>query len=60
MMDETYIKSEPLGVVLVLGTWNYPIQLSLSPVVGAIAAGLNFCQLVLIVADCISYVYKCH
>jgi len=41
IMDDAYIKSEPLGVVLVMGTWNYPLQLSLGPVVGAIAAGLN-------------------
>jgi len=41
MMDDAYIKSEPLGVVLVLGAWNYPLQLSLGPVVGAIAAGLK-------------------
>jgi len=39
--DDAYIKSEPLGVVLVMGTWNYPVQLSLGPVVGAIAAGLK-------------------
>ena len=31
--------AEPLGVVLVIGAWNYPIQLILSPLVGAIAAG---------------------
>jgi len=30
---------EPLGVVLVIAPWNYPVQLSLAPVVGAIAAG---------------------
>ena len=30
---------EPLGVVLVIGPWNYPIQLVLAPLVGAIAAG---------------------
>ncbi len=30
---------EPLGVTLVIGAWNYPIQLSLTPVVGAMAAG---------------------
>lgn len=33
------VVSEPLGVVLVIGPWNYPFQLLLSPVVGAIAAG---------------------
>lgn len=30
---------EPLGVVLIIGTWNYPLQLIISPLVGAIAAG---------------------
>ena len=30
---------EPLGVVLVISPWNYPVQLLLSPLVGAIAAG---------------------
>lgn len=30
---------EPLGVVLVLGAWNYPLQLTLAPVIAAIAAG---------------------
>ena len=33
------INSDPLGVVLVIGAWNYPVQLTLLPVVGAIAAG---------------------
>lgn len=31
--------AEPLGVVLVISTWNYPFLLSLEPVIGAIAAG---------------------
>jgi aldehyde dehydrogenase (NAD+) len=30
---------EPLGLVLIMGAWNYPIQLTLGPLVGAIAAG---------------------
>ncbi|WP_426978265.1 aldehyde dehydrogenase family protein [Pseudarthrobacter sp. O4] len=29
----------PLGVVLVIGTWNYPLQLLLAPLAGALAAG---------------------
>ena len=33
------IVREPLGVVLVIAPWNYPVQLLLSPLVGAIAAG---------------------
>jgi acyl-CoA reductase-like NAD-dependent aldehyde dehydrogenase len=30
---------EPLGVALIIGPWNYPLQLMISPLVGAIAAG---------------------
>ncbi|WOG91589.1 hypothetical protein DCAR_0310838 [Daucus carota subsp. sativus] len=33
------IVSEPLGIVLVISTWNYPFLLSLDPVIGALAAG---------------------
>ncbi len=33
------IYREPLGVVLIIGPWNYPLQLVLAPLVGAIAAG---------------------
>jgi len=36
---KSYIYSEPLGVVLIVGPWNYPIQLVLCPLVGAMAAG---------------------
>ncbi|XP_044142126.1 aldehyde dehydrogenase family 3 member A2 isoform X1 [Bufo gargarizans] len=39
MGDEVYIHYEPLGVVLVIGAWNYPLVVVLHPVVGAIAAG---------------------
>ncbi|PRP89391.1 fatty aldehyde dehydrogenase [Planoprotostelium fungivorum] len=34
-----YIIKEPLGVVLVMGAWNYPISLVIKPLLGAIAAG---------------------
>lgn len=30
---------EPLGLVLIIAPWNYPFQLSLMPLVGALAAG---------------------
>ncbi|MFW6295658.1 MAG: aldehyde dehydrogenase [Halothece sp.] len=33
------IYPEPLGVVLIIGPWNYPFSLMISPLVGAIAAG---------------------
>jgi aldehyde dehydrogenase (NAD+) len=36
---KSYIIPEPLGVSLVIGAWNYPYQLSLAPVIAAIAAG---------------------
>ena len=39
LLDTTFIKREPFGVVLVMGAWNYPIQLCILPAIGAIAAG---------------------
>ncbi len=33
------IHRDPLGVVLIIGPWNYPVQLVLAPLIGAIAAG---------------------
>lgn len=33
------IIKEPLGVVLIIAPWNYPLQLLMNPLVGAIAAG---------------------
>jgi len=37
--SKNYIYPEPLGVCTIIGSWNYPIQLTLSPVIGALAAG---------------------
>jgi aldehyde dehydrogenase (NAD+) len=34
-----WVQYEPLGVVLVVGPWNYPFYLALSPLVAALAAG---------------------
>lgn len=34
-----YIIPEPYGVCLIMSPWNYPLQLSLLPLVGAIASG---------------------
>ncbi|XP_045146758.1 aldehyde dehydrogenase family 3 member A2 isoform X1 [Echinops telfairi] len=39
MLDEAYVHSEPLGVVLIIGAWNYPFVLTIQPLIGAIAAG---------------------
>ncbi len=33
------VRSEPLGVVLIIAPWNYPALLVFSPLIGAIAAG---------------------
>src|ERR1035437_10055554 len=35
----SYVIPEPLGVCLIIGAWNYPYQLSIAPLVAAIAAG---------------------
>jgi aldehyde dehydrogenase (NAD+) len=37
--SSAWIQPDPLGVVLIIGPWNYPFQLLMSPLVGAIAAG---------------------
>lgn len=37
--SSSYTMSEPLGVVLIMGPWNYPLQLLFTPLIGAIAAG---------------------
>ncbi|KAJ7995102.1 hypothetical protein DPEC_G00241090 [Dallia pectoralis] len=37
--DEVFLQPEPLGVVLIIGAWNYPWAVTLQPLVGAIAAG---------------------
>lgn len=39
MLDTIQVYNDPYGVVLVIGAWNYPIQLTLIPFIGAIAAG---------------------
>lgn len=37
--SRSYIYRQPYGVSLVIGAWNYPLLLSLSPALGSIAAG---------------------
>lgn len=36
---QSFIISEPLGVIAILGSWNYPLVTSISPLISAIAAG---------------------
>lgn len=37
--DSSFIAPEPYGTVLIIGPWNYPFQLIMIPLVGAMAAG---------------------
>lgn len=39
MPGQAWVQPEPLGTVLIIGPWNYPFQLMISPLLGAIAAG---------------------
>ena len=37
--NSVYVQAEPFGTVLNISAWNFPFQLTLSPLIGAIAAG---------------------
>jgi len=37
--SKSYILKEPYGVTLIISPWNYPFQLTISPLIGAIASG---------------------
>ncbi len=37
--SKSYVIAEPLGTVLIMAPWNYPFNLLLTPLIGAIAAG---------------------
>ena len=37
--SKSFVMKEPLGVTLIIGPWNYPLQLLFTPLVGAMAAG---------------------
>jgi len=39
MFGRSYVHPRPYGVAAILSPWNYPVQLSLTPLVAAIAAG---------------------
>jgi len=36
---KSFIYAEPYGIVLIISPWNYPFQLAIAPLIGAIAAG---------------------
>ncbi len=37
--SKSYIMHEPYGLMLIISPWNYPFQLCMSPLIGAISAG---------------------
>jgi acyl-CoA reductase-like NAD-dependent aldehyde dehydrogenase len=37
--SRTRVRFDPLGVGLIIGTWNYPVNMTLAPLVAAISAG---------------------
>ncbi|MBR5807041.1 MAG: aldehyde dehydrogenase family protein, partial [Alistipes sp.] len=37
--SKSYVVKEPLGNALIVSPWNYPVQLLLNPLVGAISSG---------------------
>lgn len=39
LFDSVYLYPEPYGVALIIGAWNYPLMLTLCPMIGAIASG---------------------
>ncbi|XP_042531961.1 aldehyde dehydrogenase family 3 member B2 [Dipodomys spectabilis] len=38
-LSSAFIRKEPFGLVLIIAPWNYPVNLTLMPLVGALAAG---------------------
>ena len=41
--SHTQVQFDPLGVGLIIGTWNYPVMMVLSPLVSAISGGERGC-----------------
>ena len=40
-LNTIYLQPEPYGTVLIVTPWNYPFQLAILPLLGAIAAGMR-------------------
>nr|XP_033776783.1 aldehyde dehydrogenase family 3 member B1 [Geotrypetes seraphini] len=38
-LDSAFVRKDPYGVALIIAPWNYPIHLTLIPLIGAISAG---------------------
>lgn len=39
MGKESYVEYKPMGVICIIAPWNYPFQLSVTPIISALAAG---------------------
>ena len=39
VLGRSFVQRDPLGVVLIIAPWNYPVGLLVSPMIGALAAG---------------------
>ncbi|KAK9883428.1 hypothetical protein WA026_001602 [Henosepilachna vigintioctopunctata] len=39
ILEDVEIHNDPYGVVLIIGAWNYPVLLTLGPLIGALTAG---------------------
>jgi acyl-CoA reductase-like NAD-dependent aldehyde dehydrogenase len=55
LTDKTMIRNDPKGTVLIIGAWNYPVNLLISPLIGAIAGG---CTAVIKPSEVSSHVAK--
>ena len=69
MLDDCHIQYDPFGVVLIMGAWNYPIQLIFHGLAGAIAAGRNILEtihtnyfsycILLLLNKCFAFIGNC-
>ena len=39
VMGKSHVQPQPFGLVLIMGTWNYPLVTTLQPMAAAMAAG---------------------
>lgn len=39
LFDSTWVQKQPYGVALCIGSWNYPLYVTLMPLAGLLAAG---------------------
>ena len=52
-LNTIYLQPEPYGTVLIISPWNYPFQLAILPLLGAIAAGTHV-RVTMIIQHCVN------